>query len=133
MSLIMWDKPSKVHTDDEQPICDAGIVGCYVPNMSNEDAARWKGKLVGKTTNSPQVELRKTFSKRCGNWGSSASVLIVVSLGDGYKYRDHLNRDNTKGINVHMAANGGVQMTFDEMNELCEVIEEAKQYLKSLL
>jgi hypothetical protein len=129
----MWDKPKQTRErGDDEYMFDGGPRGGYVPNMSDADAAKWKGKLVGTTTSSPQVELRKTFSRICGNWGNSASVLIIVSLGDGYKYKNHLDRDNTKGINIHMSTNNALQMTFDEMSELNAVVEEAKQHLISV-
>ena len=38
----------------------------------------------------------------------------------------------TKGINVHIATNGPIQMTFDEMMDMQKAIEEAKVALTSL-
>lgn len=38
----------------------------------------------------------------------------------------------TKGINVHIATNGPIQMTFDEMEDMRKAIEEAKIALNAL-
>jgi hypothetical protein len=41
-------------------------------------------------------------------------------------------RHPTRGLNVHMATNGPIQMTFDELDQMNEAIEEAKVALASL-
>jgi hypothetical protein len=127
----MWDKPKRVRDSSDQYTFDGGPIGGYVPNMSDEDRSKWKGTVVGKTLKKPQIELRKTFSATCGRWGNAASVLIIVSLGDGYKYK-HLEREDTKGINIHFSTNSAILTTFEGMQEVATVIEEAKNYLVSM-
>jgi len=122
MGLIMWNKPKKIMTKETRRNrfqSDCGVPGTYVPNISGEDRKRWKGKIVGKTTDSPQVEIRKN------------EFVIVVSLGEGYKYK-YYNRDETKGINLHIGASGPIQLTFEEWNEMKKVVEEALQVLREL-
>lgn len=123
--LLMWDIPVKKMTTEEWANnggFDGGPTGGYVPNMSAEDAARWRAKLVGKTTSSPQVEIRRTMVSQ---------VLLIVNLGQGYQYKGY-NRQNTQGVNVHFSSNGPLQMSFEDMQELNQVIQEAKAYLEGL-
>lgn len=129
MALIDWNKPKKVRDDDTFGF-DGGPIGGYVPNMSDEDTKKWKGKIVAKTTATPQVEIRKTFSVK-GSW-NLAQVLIIVSLGKGYLYKS-ITREKSKGVNVHISTNGTIQMTFAEMEEMNEVIKEAKIVLEELV
>jgi len=122
MGIIMWDKPKKMMTEKTrqkrfQSDCD--IPGTYFPNMSLEDRKRWKGKVVGKTTGSPQVEIRKN------------TFVIIVSLGGGYKYK-YYSRDKTKRTNIHIGASGPIQLTFKEWEEMKYVVDEATQVLREL-
>ena len=123
--LLMWDKPKRAQTlEDWQTSTgfDGGPAGGYVPNMSDQDAQRWRAKLVGKTTGSPQVEIRRTMGSQ---------VLLIVNLGGGYAYKGY-KREHTQGVNVHFSANGPLQMTFDELAELAQVVSEAREYLETL-
>ena len=125
--LLMWDKPAKKMAVDEWKDSygfEDGPTGGYLPNMSDQDAARWKAKLVGKTTSSPQVEIRRTMGNQ---------LLLIVNLGGGYAYK-HFTREGTKarGVNVHLSTNGPLQMSFDDQAELNQVVQEARQYLENL-
>lgn len=123
--MINWDKPKKVRTTEEHNkmySSDSGIPGTYVPNMSEEDLYSWRGKLVGQRTGFPHVELRKAFT---------ADVLIYVSLGEGFKISKYEGPDQTKGINVRISSNAAISLTFEELQELNLVIEEAKEKLKN--
>ena len=139
MSLVSWDTPKKVRTPEENDrnTFDGGPKGGYVPNMSLEDQHKWKGTIVGKNTTTPQIELRKTFSFSTKYVpgrpaiGNSASILIIVSLGGGYKYKN-MTYENTKGINIHFSTNSSIQCTFDQLQEIQIVVEEAKQKLIEL-
>ena len=129
--MINWDKPKKVHDPEDMPSFDGGPPGGYVPNMTEEDMRSWKGKIVGKKLKQPQVELRKTFGEHFG--GAYAQVLIIVSLtGTGFKY-GYYDRDQTKDVNIHISMNGAAHMTFEQLDEMNEAIEEAKQLLTTLL
>lgn len=133
MGILSWDKPKKAKTTAEWANdggFDGGPVGGYLPNMSKEDEKKWKAKLVGKTTDHPQVEIRKTVN---------CQLLLIVSLGKGYNYKYYkanpTPRDgySTKGINVHLSTNGALQLTFKEMQEMNEAVEEAKAFLINLI
>ena len=122
MGIINWDKPKKIrgskeHVDTHRS--DSGIPGTFVPNMSDGDVKKWKGKIVGITTGSPQVEIRKN------------SMLIIVSLGAGYQYKFY-TREKTIGINLHISMAGPTQLSFDEWGEMKAVVEEARQELLSI-
>jgi hypothetical protein len=125
--LLMWDKPKRamdVADWKEHAGFDGGPAGGYVPNMSDADARKWRAKLVGKTTSSPQVEIRRTMGNQ---------LLLIVNLGGGYAYK-HFTREGTKarGVNVHLSTNGPLQMSFDELAELNQVVQEAREYLENL-
>lgn len=155
MTILCWDKPKKIHSTAEWADIsfDGGPKGGYVPNMSEDDAQRWKAKLVGTKAGYPQVEIRKKFG--------SALATIIVSLGGGYNYKqytvenqyhgktieeygsrylntqDDIDRlalmgSTTLGINVHMAMNGPAQMTFADMENLQLVVAEARAVLEAL-
>lgn len=130
--VLMWDKPQKVLSvadwKDSYGFED-GPTGGYVPNMSSEDAARWKAKLVGKTTTHPQVEIRKSKG--------STQLTVVVSLGTGYNYKYYKavpkrGEYETQGVNVHVALNGGLQLTFEELDEFYQAVQEARHVLEEL-
>jgi hypothetical protein len=132
MGVLNWTKPAKKLSPKEWANSygfEEGPTGGYVPNMSDEDMKRIKPKLIGKTTDHPQIELRKTFG---------AQLIVIVSLGNGYNYKgfkadskkdDWKSGQHTKGFNIHWAANGPIQMTFAEMDEIYAAIAEAKEVL----
>lgn len=67
-----------------------------------------------------------------GRWkdpNTMTAVLLVVGL-DGYDH-SHYSRNakwesqNTTGLNVHMSMNGPMQMTFEQMAEFTEALNDA--------
>jgi hypothetical protein len=125
MPILVWNKPKQVMTAEERErnyAFDGGPPGGYVLNMSNEDAAQWRAKLVGHKAGHPQAEIRKT---------AGSQILIIVNLGDGYKYKGY-TPERTKGINIHLSLNGPVQMSFEEMAEMNQAIAEARDFLLAL-
>ena len=142
MAILEWNKPAKAQsTTDHNNSCgfEGGPAGGYMPNMDEINRLKWKAKLVGKTTDHPQVEIRKGV---CGT-----QLTMIVSLGNGYNYKGYKadnkndpkketfgwNEYGTRGINVHIAANGGIRMTFAELNELQTAVQEAREFLESLV
>jgi len=128
--LIMWEKPQKIlTTDDWKSISACGTPpGVYTPNMSEEDMLKWKGTLKGKTTNKPYVELRKTFKKNNNkkypfNENMYSQVLIVVSIK---------NYNDMNDANIIISMNGKSGMSFKELEDLNQVINEARNLLKIL-
>lgn len=127
MGLICWDKPKKLRTAEKHNATyssDSGVNGTYVPNMSEKDRRKWKGKITQVTT-SPQVEIRKD------------SFVVVVGLdGYTYKYYRRIPKDgrggSTKGLNIHIAAAGPIQMSFKVWEEFMDVVREARQALEEL-
>lgn len=71
--------------------------------------------------------------------GSNGTAVKVVVGLDGYDYnnytRVHRWRD-TKGLNVHIAMNGPLQLTFDELDEFTDelraMVAEAREELRKL-
>ena len=127
MPVLCWNKPERAVPAAEHALIsfDGGPAGGYLPNMSDEDARKWKAKLTGTRKGFPQVEIRKSFP--------SVQMLVIVSLGNGYTYKHNKPADTAgRNINVHMALNGGAQMSFAEMTELQEAVEESRQALLAL-
>lgn len=139
-NIVMWDKPKKVMSKEEWKniSADSAPPGVYTSNMSDEDRGRWKGKIAGATLGKPQIELRKVFSGSYKNvtkdpWnnkGFCANVLVIVTM-NGFKYKN-VEREESEDYNVYMSMNGGFAMTFDELAEMQQAIEEAKQKLNEL-
>ena len=85
-------------------------------------------ELLNKVPGSPQVEIR-----------DGLGVVIVVSCGEGYKYKYYGNHrtwlgkldplDEVKGINIHLALNNALQCTFDEWLEISKLIWKARELL----
>ena len=122
MSLINWDKPKKIRPTKEHNkmySSDCDVDGTYVPNMSRGDEKKWKGILKTHKDKTRQVELRKTFE--------SAQLLIIVGDGYGYDYK-YYKRDPK--FDMHVSMNGPLQLTFDQFNEIYQVVREAQDKLK---
>jgi hypothetical protein len=124
MNLIDFDKPKKVRSSEDHNqmhSSDSGVAGTYVPNMSDEDRKKWKGKHIKGTDE--RIEIRKTIS--------GVQLLIVVykdvrfthwKVNQEEWYKNHNN--------VRLSMNGKLDMTFAEYDELTKVVEEAKILLK---
>lgn len=127
MGLICWEKPKKLRSTEKHNAMhssDSGVDGTYVPNMSAKDRGKWKGKITQVTT-SPQVEVRKD------------SFVVIVGLdGYTYKYYRRIPKDgyggSTKGLNIHIAAAGPIQMSFKVWEEFIAVVREARNVLEKL-
>jgi hypothetical protein len=136
-SLLDFTKPAKV-------IIEAGFedgpTGGYVPQMSEADATRWKSKHFNMGKENARIELRKTFTG-INNGQGSTNITIFVAL-DGWDYAtkhehrrpfqrgvDDWFHTDTRGLNVRMSMNGPALMTFEQFNEISQIVDEAKKYL----
>ena len=123
--LIDWNKPKKVRpTKDHNTTfsSDSGVDGTFVPNMSKKDMVAWKGKHINKGKDHARIELRKTFE---------GTQLLIILAKDGWDFK-HESRTpdswgrSTLGKNVRISMNGPLILTFAEMEEIQDVITEAK-------
>ena len=119
--LLDFEKPKKVENDYS---FEDGPPGGYMPQMSDEDADKWKGKRVNKGKENDRIEIRKTLR---------GVQLLVIVANDGWDYKhekrnpkEYSGYSSTKGLNVRMSMNGGLQMTFQDWDELNQVVNEAK-------
>lgn len=128
MSILTWDKPKKAMPVDEWKSlsADGAPPGVYIPNMSEEDAERWRAKLVGTKRGNPQVEIRKA-----GLRGTLA--LIIVSLGDGITKGGEWFTTMTREHKTHVAMsfNGTFCLTRQEWLEMVDAVEEARHALEA--
>ena len=126
MPVLDWNKPVKrLSTEEWKGVSyDGGPAGGYIPNMSDEDAEKWRAIIKGVNTDHPQVEIRTTTG--------GSQLLLIVSLGNGYSYKTHYKPGNTRGTNVHMSMNGPSMMTFAQMEQMHAAVQEARTALEAL-
>jgi len=123
MNIIDFDKPKKVRsTDDHNQMysSDSGVAGTYVPNMSEADAKKWKGKHIKGTDE--RIEIRRPIGGTQLLVGVYKDVKFThwkVNQAEWYKNHN----------NVRMSMNGKLDMTFYDYDQLTKVIDEAKQIL----
>ena len=110
MSILSFDKPAKARdfkTHAKMYSSSADIAGTYVPNMSRADMEKWKAKHV-KGANE-RVEIRKTVN------GTQMLIIVYKERRDGVDHHE----------NVQISANGKIQLSFAEWQEMTQAIEEA--------
>jgi len=134
-TLLDFTKPLKVTIDAG---FDGGPTGGYVPQMSEADATRWKSRHFNIGKENARIELRKTFTG-INNGQGSTNITIFVAL-DGWDYATKYEartanvtgewfHTDTRGLNVRMSMNGPALMTFEQFNEIAQIVAEAKKYL----
>lgn len=114
--ILSFDKPKKVRPTEEHNSmyqADSAPPGVYVPNMSQEDMLKWKAKHI--KGQDERIEIRKSVS--------GAQVLIVV-------YKNRKESDWRNGVTGHesvqISANGKMQLTVAEWDEMYTAIAEAR-------
>lgn len=108
MSILDFEKPKKLNPTKEHQdrySSDSGILGTYVPNMSDADRMKWKAKKIGG--DGPRVEIRKTLR-------GTQLLLIVYKNGS-----------------VAMSANGKMVFHDGDFEELGQAVKEAQAILSS--
>jgi hypothetical protein len=117
MALLSFEKPEKVLTDAQWRAisADGAPPGVYTPNMTDEDKERWKAKLIkGKDA---RIEIRKCFM----GLGYYAQVCIIVYKQTSEEFAD-----------VVISTNGKIGASFQQIEEMHQVINEAKTILNNL-
>lgn len=117
MSVLSFDKPKKIMATEQwkEISADGAPPGVYTSNMSLDDEMKWKAKLIkGKDA---RIEIRKTFT----GLGYCAKVCIVVYKDVSEEFAD-----------VVISTNGKIGASFQQIKEMNEAINEAKEILKSL-
>lgn len=114
--MLTWHKPEQTMSKEQWKSisADAAPPGVYVPNMSTEDARKWKAKFVGKKGGIKQVEIRKTTA-------NGTQMLLIVSNGG---FRNHRESGN-----IRLSLNGPAAFTFEEMQQMQQAIAEARDVL----
>ena len=129
MNILYWthflNKPKKKQsTEDWKKLsADGAPPGVYTPNMSVEDAAKWKAKLVGTRKDKPQIEIRKTIE--------GTQLVLIVSKKGGFSYGNKFARSGNEAhpANIHLSANGPIRFTWDQLAEFNQAVEEARDFL----
>jgi hypothetical protein len=123
MSLIDFNKPQKIRSTDEHNqmhSSDSGVAGTYVPNMSEADGKKWKGKHIKGTDE--RIEIRRTIG--------GTQLLVVVFKSVRFTHWKVSQEEWYKNHNnVRISMNGKLDMTFYDYDQLTKVIEEAKTLL----
>jgi len=150
VGLIDFNKPKKVEIDYG---FDGGPTGGYMPQMSDEDAAKWRGKRVNKDKDGDRIEVRKQLD--------NGTMVVIIVAKDGWTYKNeapdpttvtypnkwyrpnepeegyntpmHTRVTNTptRGLNVRMSMNGPLMMTWAQYQEMDAVMNEAWEILKT--
>jgi len=139
MALLSFDKPKKVRPTKEHNdmfTSDSGVAGTYVPNMSDTDRERWKGKYI--TGENERIEIRKTMH--------GTQLLIVVrkfapppkpkypAQGQYTEARYNAYReayakwDDQRG-NIKISMNGAMWLLNEDWLEINQAIDEAQDIL----
>jgi hypothetical protein len=124
--VLIFEVPKKLRSAEkhnEMFQSDSGIVGTYVPNMSNEDMNLWKAKHI--KGDDERIEIRKTIE--------GVQLLIVVyKKSKVVKWnKGNCNHDeyNKRHGNVRMSMNGKLDMSMDDYWDLTEAVKEAMEIL----
>ena len=115
MGILDFDKPKKLRSTkehNEMYQSDSGVAGTYMPNMSEEDNNKWKGKHIKGADE--RIEIRKNLD--------SQLLIIVYKRADSY--------GNFWPHNMKMSMNGPCRFNFKEWEELKQAVEEARDKLK---
>lgn len=78
--------------------------------------------------NTPKQILRKKVVRD--------TTLQVIAAEDGYTYKSfrregaRWNRLNTKGLNLHISMNAGLQLTWDQWDEIVAMVAEMRQEIQ---
>lgn len=138
MGILMWDKPEKVMSTEEWMAISADCAppGVYVPNMSTEDAERWKAKMVGTRSGHPRVEIRKTAK------GVQMLIIVAAVLDPRPGVNPRLGRvdwkevhdweKNQRAANIKVSMNGTAFLSFEDWADMNAAIEEARAVLVAL-
>jgi hypothetical protein len=145
MSILSFDKPKKISSTEEHNkkfSSDSGIAGTYVPNMSEDDKLKWKAKHI--TGEDERIEIRKTFE--------GVQILIIVykkeyhpskpvfpEYDGGGKdfyweqanifYHADCARYDKRHENIRISMNGKLNLTWSNLSDMNEAIEEAYEIL----
>lgn len=131
--ILDFNKPKKVKIDYG---FEDGPTGGYMPQMSDDDAKRWKAKRFNKGKDGDRIEIRKQFG---------ATLLLIIVGKDGWNYKSetpdteiistsvssydgtvyHRYSNGTRGLNVRMSMNGPLLMSWALYKELDSAINEA--------
>ena len=107
MTLLDFTKPERVRSREAHEkmfSSDCGVPGTFVPNMSEEDADKWRAKQIGGED--PRIEIRST---RPG-----AQMLAVVR----------------KDGSVALSANGKMEFDATAWQEFRDAVQEAWERLQ---
>lgn len=118
---LSWDKPPRAIPIEKWKAisADSAPPGVYTPNMSDEDARKWKAKLVRPKTGSARVEVRKSFIYHGPTHRQStyAQMLMVV---------EGAMEGNDK---IRVSTNGPMTMSYEDVAEFHNAVIEARSVL----
>lgn len=116
MTILSWDKPAKViPTKVHNAIysSDSGVEGTYVPNMSDEDKAKWKARHIKGLLE--RIEIRKTVD---------GTQLLLIAYKTPQQHHEWEAPYSWK-----LSSNGSLRLSNHDMIELLEAIKEASAIL----
>ena len=134
--LLSFDPPKKVRTTNkhnEKFSSDSEVDGTYVPNMSDKDNERWKGKRISGTNE--RIEIRRSIN--------GTQLVIVVRkypplpyptwkpgiIYNGEDYNKQRNKWMDAKGDIKISMNGSLWLDHGDWVEMGMVIDEARKIL----
>lgn len=140
MALLDFNPPAKVEIEAG---FDGGPDGGYAPQMSDADSRRWKAKSSALASQMRVLNYVRASVGGMSGRGPASQVHVIVAL-DGWDYGKKFEKRgggtdpkrfydlfDTTGLNVRMSMNGPLLMTFDVINEINQIVQEAQDYLET--
>jgi hypothetical protein len=120
--ILTFEKPKKLRSTKEHNQMyqsDSDVAGTYVPNMSEEDQKKFKAKYI--KGDHERIEIRVLIG------GANVNIFVYKEV-----YWPEWNTDWSKRHkNVKLSMNSGIQLTFEEWEQIQQVVEEAKNILNA--
>jgi hypothetical protein len=143
--ILDFEKPKKIRSTEEHNemhSSDSGVAGTFVPNMSEEDKNKWKGKHI--KGDDERVEIRKNLDSQ---------LLVIVYKkphqpdypvfpefdgGSRSGYWEEANKQYSaqhrnwekRHQNIRISMNGPCQLTLQDWADLQQAILEAQDQIK---
>lgn len=125
--MLIWEKPTPILSKEEwKEEQDHPEHPTYRPNMSDEDATKWRARIFPKA-NPPRVEIRKSCSL-----DNYCMMKIVVRARPEFIPNQTGRRNHTLPPRIDISMNGTMQLTMREWTDMMKGILEAVETLEDI-
>lgn len=126
--ILVFEKPPRAKSVEswKSISADGAPPGVYTPNMSADDAEKWRAKIVGTQSGNHQIEIRSTAP------GCNVVIVVNGAMPNQPQTTSPLYLWLDKPHNVKVSANGPMWMPPEVMASFNEAIAEAHILLREL-